>query len=284
MTADYEINRKLDVLIATHGDDGLRHVDNMILPVVSGVTYIVIWQTSSPTEIPAGLLRPDVEIHAVSGTGLSNNRNAGLKLARAPYCLIADNDLLYQPQGLQAVIDSLDAHPEVDVATFRHDGEPVYYPEEEADLTERMPRGYNVSSIDISFRRKSIGNIHFDTNFGICAPLASNEDSIFLLDCRRAGLKCRFFPITIVEHNGLSTGNLSITDHTVAMAEGAYIRLAYGLAGYPRIPLFAWRAKRKGRMPFLWGLWHLTRGFFSHYVSEHNSLTRNHRKSSLTRD
>lgn len=265
--------RKLDVLIATHGDDGLKRVEEMKLPEVDGVRYIITWQrgTSNETGTPETLQRNDVEIHAIDSTGSSNNHNAGIELAEAPYCLIADNDLAYEAAGLKAVIDSLDNNADVDVATFRHSGEPVYYPSEEVDFTERMPRGYSVTNFEIAFRRDSIGKIRYDVNFGIGAPLACCEDPVFILDCRRAGLRCRFFPITIVEHKGYSTGYRPITDPRVAMAEGAYIRLAYGVGGYLRIPLFAWRAKRKGRMPLLWGIYHLTRGFFSSYIAIHKS-------------
>lgn len=272
-----ETTRKLDVLIVTHGADGLQRVEEMQLQPTEGVKYIVTWQTkpSADISVPPGLMRDDIEIHAIYSTGSSNNHNAGIELALAPYCLIADNDLKYHEGGLDAVIKCLDAHPETDVATFMHSGDPVSYPAEETDFTERMPKGYNVTNFEIVFRRQSIGGIRFDPNFGIGAPLACCEDPLFILDCRRAGLRCRFFPITIVEHRGLSTGFRPINDPATAMAEGAYIRLAYGLAGYVRIPLFAWRAWRKGRMPLLWGMLHLTRGFFSRYVAIHKKSITN---------
>lgn len=273
--------RKLDVLIATHGDEGLLRIAEMQLPKVAGVHYIVTWQTAQSSaanplssDMPDELIRDDIEIHRLSSAGLSNNRNAGIELAIAPYCLIADNDLHYYPEGLQTVIDTLEANPEVDIATFRHDGEPVSYPSAVTDFTAEMPRGYSVTSFETAFRRQSIGSIRFDTNFGIGAPLACCEDSLFILDCRHAGLRCRFFPITIVAHRGLSTGLRPITDPRTAMGEGAYIRLAYGLVGYARIPLFAWRASRKKRMSFLFGLLHLSRGFFSRHVHTHYRLTK----------
>lgn len=264
-------SRKLDVLIATHGDDGLKRVAEMSLPKVEGVYYVVTWQKSNDEDLPSSLEREDVEIHKEESIGSSNNRNAGLASAVAPYCLIADNDLSYTPEGLKAVIDKLDEYPDVDVATFQHSGEEVYYPSEEVDFSERMPKGYSVTSFEIAFRRHSIGNLRFDTNFGINAPMASCDDPLFILDCRRAGLKCRFFPITIVEHKGVSIGYRAISDPRVMMSHGAYIRLAYGICGYARVPLFAWRRWRKGYYPLLKGLRDVTRGFFSKYVGEHNS-------------
>lgn len=265
-------DRLLDVLIATHGDEGLLRVVEMELPQVEGVTYIVTWQTSTATPLPPQLQRDDVEVHVIGSTGLSANRNAAMELARGRYCLIADNDLRYSPDGLTAVIESFGAHPDIDIATFRHSGEDINYPQEETDFTLRMPKGYSVTSFEIAYRRESVGSMRFDCNFGIGAPLGAVEDPLFILDCRRAGLRCRFFPVTIVHHAGLSTGLRPVTSSSVAMAEGAYIRLAYGLAGYPRIPLFAYRALRRRRMPFWWGVRHLTRGFFSKYVSQHRKM------------
>lgn len=277
MIANYNTIRKLDVLIATHGNDGLRKVAEMSLPKVDGVHYIVTWQLPNDEGIPTSLMRDDVEVHKELSLGSSNNRNAGIATSVAPNCLIADNDLRYTPESLTTVIECLEKYPDIDVATFRHSGEPVYYPAEEIDFTKHMPKGYSVTSFEIAFRRKSIGNIRFDTNFGINAPLASCDDPLFILDCRQAGLKCRFFPITIVEHLGISIGYRRVTDFRVAMSHGAYIRLAYGILGIPRVPLFAWRAWRKGRMPLFWGVYHVTRGFFSKYVGMHKAKARAYR-------
>ena len=271
-TLGMNTERLLDVLIATHGDDGLKRVTEMALPKVAGVHYVVTWQLSPKKySTPSSLLRDDIEIHKVDSIGSSSNHNDGIALSKAPYCLFADNDLDYTAEGLIAVIDSFRTHPDIDIATFRHSGEQVKYPEAEVDFTERMPKCYSVATYEIAASREAIKNVRFDTNFGIAAPLAAVEDGLFILDCRRAGLRCRFFPITIVEHKGISTGYRKITDCRVAMAEGAYIRLAYGWRGYPRVPLFAWRAWRRNRMPLFWGICHLTRGFFSKYVALHRN-------------
>lgn len=272
--------RVLDVLIATHGIDGLQRVAEMTLPPVKGVTYIVTWQEVHNTQntflelnIPQKLQRIDIEIYPIDSIGSSNNHNATMSFARARYCLIADNDLHYTSEGLKAVIECFDNNLDTDIATFRHSGEPVIYPTCSTPLSLRLPKGYSVTSFEIAYRRERIGDIQFDPNFGIGAPMAAAEDGLFLLDCRRKGLHCRFFPVTIVSHPDPTTGYRPINDAKIAAAEGAYIRLEYGIAGFPRIILFAWRAKRSGRMPFLWGLRQLTRGFFSKYVRLHR---RNH--------
>lgn len=267
----------LDILVATHGEDGLKKVEMMNLPVMTGVRYIVTVQGAKNAIAPASLQRNDISIHYLNSSGLSNNRNAGIGLSTAQYCLLADNDLRYTADRLNNVVKTISANPEVDIFTFRHEGENVSYPKEETDFSKSMPKGYSVTSFEIAFRRKAIGELRFDKNFGIGAPMGCCEEALFILDCQRSELCCRFFPITIVEHHGLSTGHRPITDASVAQAEGAYIRLAYGIKGFSRIPLFAWRSWRRDRMPLLWGLRFLIKGFFSQYVREHNNIKKKRR-------
>ena len=256
--------RLLDVLVATHGRDGLDRVAAMQLPVTRGVHYIVTWQASADAEIPPSLQREDMEIHRLDSIGLSHNRNAGIALSQAPLCLVADNDLRYRPGAFETVIKAFDDNPDIVIATFRHNGPGNRtYPATEVDFTKKMPKWYCPCSFETAFRRDGIGDLRFNTKFGVGTDIPTGEDSIFILDCRQRGFRCRFFPVTIVDHPGLSTGYRAITHPGVAFGEGAYIRRAYGLAGYPRIPLFAYRAWRSRRMPFWWGLRHLTAGFFS---------------------
>lgn len=256
--------RLLDVLVATHGGDGLERVAAMELPVTKGVHYIVTWQAAEGCGSPPSLLREDMEIHRLGSIGLSRNRNAAIALSQAPLCLIADNDIRYHPGAFENVIKAFDDNPDIVIATFRHGGDNnTHYPATEVDFTKKMPKGYSPCSIEIAFRRAGIGDLRFNTSFGVGTDIPTGEDSIFILDCRRRGLRCRFFPVTIADHPGLSTGCRAITHPGAAFGEGAYIRRTHGLAGYPRIPLFAYRAWRRRRMPFWWGLRHLTAGFFS---------------------
>lgn len=259
--------RRLDVLISTYGNDGIERVARMALPEVGGVTYVVSWQLPLPESeatIPAPLRRHDVIIYPTATKGLSVNRNNALRASEAPLCLIADDDLSYTPARLQAVIDTFDRNPDVDLASFMYEGaDSKRYPEAETDLTV-LPKNFYISSIEIAFRREAVArnSLSFNENFGVGAPLLrSAEDAVFLLDARRAGLRCRFFPIVITRHEGLTTGSRAITDRGVAMAEGAYIWLAHRWPGALRVPLFAWRNWRAGRFPLWWGLRHVLSGY-----------------------
>lgn len=258
---------KLDVLIATYGSDGPARVAKMNLPKVDGVRYIVSWQNPdcSDSSLPENLTREDIVFRPTPTVGLSNNRNHSIACASAPFCLIADDDLRYTAEQLSAVVSTLENNPDVDVALFRYSGDDnKTYPGVETDIGKRWPKNYYCTSFEIAFRRQSIsGKISFNTRFGINArPFSAGEESIFLIDCQRAGLRCRFFPVTITHHAGKTTGNRATTDTGVPMAEGAFIRTFYGWKGFPRVPLLAWRRYRSRQMPFFFCLLNASKGFF----------------------
>lgn len=265
----------LDVMICTIHADGPARVAAMQLPVVDGVRYIVSWQMPEGEplpvpEIPESLRRPDVIVSRVATRGLARNRNNALSLATAPVALIADDDLHYTAGGLRAVMRVFAENPDVDLAQFMFDygeSEHKYYPATVTPLGRRLPRGLYATSFEVAFRRDRIP-MRFDERFGIGGTLYdTGEESIFLVDVRRAGFRCVFFPILIGSHPGDTTGTRAMLNPRVAAGQGAAIAAEYGLAGLPRLPLFAWRRARLGQTRFLWALRHLLRGFLRHLLS-----------------
>lgn len=245
----------LDVLIATHGTDGLKKVEAMNLPEVGHVRYIVTWQTDDFASVMESRLseRDDVSVYADNSTGLSRNRNAAISHSAGDICLIADNDLVYTAEQLERVISTFESHPDIDLATFRYSGDDdKAYPDHEFDLA-KPPRGYWVTSFEIAFRRKSVvdAGVKFNELFGLGAPvLQSAEEEVFILYCLRKGLKGRFFPIVITRHSGPTTGSRMINSEGVMMAKGAYHALAHPATARLRLAIEAFRRSRRGVSPF----------------------------------
>ena len=256
---------KLDVLIVTYGDSGLEMVRKMNLPMLESVRYIVAWQRP-PDGAPESIAtRDDIEIYKFNDAGSSRNHNHTIELARAPYCLLADNDLEYTKEQLLAIIDTFEKHPDIDVATFKYEPINRFYPSEATDLTTRIPKGYTVNMCVISYRRDKLGDVRFNELFGINAPFRCAEDEVFFHDCRAAGLCCWFFPIVITRHDHLSTGERPVTDPAMAKGMGALLRHIYPFfSGMLRVPLLAWRNYKKGRLPLVWGLKNIMSGFLTY--------------------
>ncbi len=263
---------RLEVLICTIHASGLQRVADMRLPRVPGVRYLVSWQMPGDERdvevaLPAALHRDDVTVCRTASAGLSNNRNHAFEHATAPVLLIADDDLRYTAEGLQGVIDTFDADPQLDIAQFRFEGNggQKYYPDTVADLTHRLPKGLYVTSFELALRRDTVlPRVRFDTRFGIgSGKYLHGEEHIFLLDARCKGLNCRYIPLTVATHTGPTTGQRRYDNPGLAAADGAVIAAEYGIWGALRVPLLAWRRYRQGRAPFAWCLRHALRGFVS---------------------
>lgn len=253
----------LDVLISTHGPEGIRRVGRMNMPSVEGVRYIVTWQGHGGAEIPPSLLtRDDVEVCRVESMGLSCNRNEGISRSRADIYLIADDDLRYTMHDLCGVIEAFEKRPSMDVAVFMYDGpDGKSYPAVETPLFP-LPRGYFPTSFEIAVRRSERTSVmRFDPRFGLGSGVFHvGEEDVFLLHGRSLGLDMRFIPHRVTTHAGLTTGLRQISDPRVLRGAGAGIFYYYPVTAVLRVPLKAWRLSRSGRAPLFRSLAQLAIG------------------------
>lgn len=257
----------LQVLICTLGAEGLERVASMNLPRVEGVGYLVSVQ-SSPLPLPQPLQRDDVEVCFTRSVGLSRNRNHALSCASAELALIADDDLEFSADGLQAVISTFHSNPEVDIALFRCNFPfTKSYPDKATDLPVKQ-KGYYITSYEIALRIAGIRacRLHFPENMGIGSErFHSGEEAVFIDHALEAGLICRFFPITIVSHPGIPTGMKKNPASGVLQADGVIIAMHYRCSILPRLILKAWRTGGNVFSNF----YHLTRGAW--YFLRHRS-------------
>jgi hypothetical protein len=253
----------LDVLISTIYRAGIERVATMALPRVDGVHYIVSWQ-SPKGDVPIALQRPDVTVSTLAGRGVSRNRNHAISLSTADICLVSDDDVRYTVEQLQAVIHTFQVNPDVELATFRYTGpDNRYYPDVETDISHSCPKNYSVVCFEIAFRRLSVASkVHFNELIGPGDhPLQAGEDVFFLLQAQRRGIRCRFFPITITHHEGLTTGCRPMSPG-VLRTQGAYIAVQYGITGPLRLLLFSWRAWRSHKASLLAAVRYSVSGYF----------------------
>ena len=268
-----EPSPRLSVLIATCRPDGIDRVVAMDLPEVSGVHYWVSWQMHESLPVPDELAsREDVTVLRAGSTGLSNNRNNLLENAVGDIFLIADDDLRYSSAQLAEVIRVFDENPEVDYASFMFTGQDAkIYPGQSCKLWP-VPKHFSQTSFEVAIRNNvRTGSLRFNPYFGLGAPvLRSGEEELFLLRALRLGLNCRFFPIVITHHEGLTKGNRKITDNGVLKASGAVIAVQYPFTAFLRIPLKAYRLHKSGQSSFLRSLRYMTYGVY--YLLRHSEV------------
>ena len=264
---------RLSVLIATCRPDGIERVVAMDLPEVAGVHYWVSWQMHENLPVPESLAsRKDVSVLCTDTIGLSNNRNNLLENAEGDIFLIADDDLRYTSDQVRSVIDVFDENPEIDYASFMFTGaDAKVYPSHVCHLWP-VPKNFSQTSFEVAIRNNSrTTRLRYNPFFGLGAPvLRSGEDELFLISAIRLGLNCRFFPIIITHHEGLTTGNRKITDNGVLKASGAVIAVQYPFTAFMRIPLKAYRLHKSGQSSFLRSLRYMTYGVY--YLLRHSEV------------
>ena len=255
----------LEVLVCTI-DNGINNIKNLLLAPQEGVSYLISWQHSEnkpQCNVPQELIRNDVRVVHLAGRGLSRNRNNAIRHATGDICLIADDDCTYRHEYFTNIIDTFQNDTTLDLATFRmkFSYENKFYPDYSFNLN-KFAKGYFVTSFEIAFRRTSIqGKLWFNELFGLGAPvLQSGEENIFIQDCLKSGLNCRYFPIVAVEHDHPTTASTRVANPGVIMAEGAYIYVAYPYSFIPRLVLKAHRLNKKNGLGLFSNLNRLIKG------------------------
>lgn len=252
----------LDIAICTCRDVGIRRLADANLPRLPGVRYVISWQKHGNTPVPASLMRDDISVFRLDTPGLSANRNNALQHCRGDIVLISDDDITYFPEALQEIKEIYNKYPAADLIMFRTlHGDMSRFPDRPIWLTTRYPKGYYVSSIEITMRRSRCAGLRFCTELGLGAPrLHGGEDEIFVYSAIKRGLKCLYYPLTICSHPHESTGTGRTLSDGNLMAQGCVLALMYPATCLLRILLKARRLSHAGKSSFLRALTHLTRG------------------------
>ncbi|MGN7938754.1 glycosyltransferase family A protein [Virgibacillus sp. 6R] len=128
---------------------------------------------------------------AERGVGLS--RNTALMRSTADICLIADDDVTYVDNYKALVLDTFAEFPDADMIVFNV---PSTNPERASKEIERKGRVKWYNSLKYGACRMAIRtesfkreNIYFSLLFGGGAKYGSGEDSLFIFDAIKKGLK-----------------------------------------------------------------------------------------------
>ena len=132
------------------------------------------------------------------GVGLS--RNNALLRATEDIILFSDEDIVYEDEYAQKIFAEFEKHPDMDFLLFNMDVEEsraTYHTE-----TETLVKWYNCGrypTYSFAVRREKLhrNNITFSLLFGGGAKYSNGEDSIFIRDCLKKGMKIMAVPVTI---------------------------------------------------------------------------------------
>ncbi len=166
---------------------------------------------------------------AERGVGLS--RNHSLLRAQADISLFADEDIVYVPGYEEKVLDAFEAYPQADMLLFNVQAAPG----RETYRTEAFGRvrwyncgRYPTYSFAARTARLHQKNITFSLLFGGGARYSAGEDSLFLSECLKKGLKVYRVPIHIGRERERESTWFSGYNFKFFYDRGALYRYLYG--------------------------------------------------------
>lgn len=187
----------LEILMSTMNLEDINDLD--LAKKNISTNLVVINQTSQKRKVKA---LSNVKVLNYDEKGLSKSRNRALAASTKDVGVIADDDITYDKDFEIGLLSAYKRFPEADIITFNY-------------LKDNKVNGFDktkklafldilkLNSIQISFRNKSIKNkkIKFNEKFGLgSAYYNQGEETLFLRDCLKAGLKIVHVPLTLVSH------------------------------------------------------------------------------------
>lgn len=134
------------------------------------------------------------------GVGLS--RNTALLHAKGDICLFSDEDIVLSDDYAQSILDAYSRFPNADLLLFNVKvAEPrrTYWNEQVKRIRWYNYGRYPAYSISAKLDALRRANVHYSLLFGGGAKYSNGEDSLFLRDCLRAGLRIYAVPVCIGE-------------------------------------------------------------------------------------
>lgn len=198
---------KIEVLVAT-----MHQKDSSIYEKMNLKTDAVLANQADRYEYREFLKNQSkVKMITTSERGVGKNRNNALMYATGEICIFGDDDMIYMDNYPEIVRKAFEELPEADIIIFNI--ETVGTETRSRRLNTQIKKVHmfnalNYGAARIAVRREELmkKNIWFSLLYGGGAPYSSGEDSLFLTEAIRKGMKIYVYPVKIADiEQGTST-------------------------------------------------------------------------------
>lgn len=178
--------------------------------------------------------RSNIKVINSFNRGSPASRNLAITHATAEVCLMADDDIVYQPNLKQHIEDAYQKHPDAAMVSFEA------IDETGGLYTNYLPvKVHNKKSLKkiytwvISFRREifKVHRIYFNHYFGVGSVFKGETEYVFLRNAYGRGLKMVHVSIVIVQHPNVNSGKMMGSDNSL-LARSALAHRFYGNFSY----------------------------------------------------
>ncbi len=144
------------------------------------------------------------ELVSSSDRGVGKNRNKALMYASGEYLLCSDQDMIYVDGYEEIITEAFERCPRADIIVFNLEYLNRFTPARKENKKFKKVYLWNCmryGTARVAMRKGAIDKacLSFSTMYGGGAKYSSGEDSLFIRDAIRKGLKMYYCPITIAK-------------------------------------------------------------------------------------
>ncbi len=202
---------KLQVLVSAMHADGKELAQKMQLQTDA----IIINQcdkndTEQFTIEDAEGKKRDVRVYSFYERGIGLSRNNALLRANEDISLFSDDDIIYEKEYEKKILEEFALHPQADVLLFNvsvNEARRTYYNTDFHRVRWYNCGRYPAYAIAIKTEKMHAKNLTFSLLFGGGAKYSNGEDSLFLVDCLKAGLRVYASPVLIGKEEERDSGS-----------------------------------------------------------------------------
>lgn len=178
--------------------------------------------------------------------GVAKSRNLALTNATAPICLMADDDIIYQPNLKTSILEAHLKYPDAAMVSFEAvDENHIPYTNYGQEGLHTKASLRKIYTWVISFKRELYitRQVYYNAHFGFGAAFQGGEEYVFLRNAYDKGLKMVHVTKTIVQHPNASSGRLMGSDAAVFSKAALQYRFLGNLSYFwvPKYVFFIWR-------------------------------------------
>lgn len=218
----------IEILVSTMNRTSLDFLVPMFpFSHFSEFSIVVINQTTpdKTTESPY----PSVRVINSFDKGLSKSRNLALDNSKCNLCVIADDDVVYEPDFEESILLAYNQNPEAALISFRVKTPKgvLFKKYSQERVTANFFQRLNIMSIEMVVNRMICDTIRFNENFGLGARFPMGEEAIFINELHKKKLAILNEPATIVTHPEI-TSNDRVTVEEKYYIQGALFTALFG--------------------------------------------------------
>ena len=200
--------KRLQVLVAAVEEDPVTLAEHMNLTTEA----IICNQCNTNQYLEFHRKGQLIRVYEFKERGVGLNRNNGLLRCDAEFCLFSDEDIVYNDDYAQCVLEGFQRHPEADILMFNVAA--VESRRTYENIRAKRVRWYNYGrypTYSMACRVESLrrANVFFSLLYGGGARYSNGEDSLFIHDCLKKGLKIYGLPVNIGHENRRQDGDES---------------------------------------------------------------------------